>query len=55
MDDGYCVRESLEVDTCGHSVAFRDLTCDDRDFLSDLIYAFSLSVSITSSYAFSVS
>jgi hypothetical protein len=25
MDDGYCVRESLEVDNCGHSVAFRDL------------------------------
>ena len=20
-DDGYCVRESLEVDNCGHSVA----------------------------------
>jgi len=34
MDDGYYVRdsESLEVDNCGHSVAFRDLTCSDWDF-----------------------
>jgi hypothetical protein len=32
MDDGYCVRESLEVDNCGQSVAFRDLTCNDQDF-----------------------
>ena len=30
--DDYCVREPLEVDNCGHSVAFRDLTCNDRDF-----------------------